>query len=64
MIAHIEWAWFDRFRAARLFRYELPVAAFEDLGDAGMWVARGEVERPLAIETLDDLPAALAGTGR
>jgi hypothetical protein len=62
MIAHIEWAWFERFRTARLFRYELPLAAFEDLDDAGMWVARGEVE-PIGVETLDDLPAALAEQG-
>ena len=62
MIAHIEWAWFERFRTARLFRYELPVAAFEDLDDAGMWVARTEVE-PLGVDILDDLPLALAGEG-
>jgi hypothetical protein len=59
MIAHIEWAWFERFRTGRLYRYELPVAAFEDLGDTGMWVARGEVD-PIALEVIDDLPAALA----
>ena len=59
MIARIEWAWFERFRTGRLFRYELPAAAFEDLDDAGMWVARGEVE-PIAVELIDDLPAALA----
>jgi hypothetical protein len=62
MIAHIEWAWFERFRNARLYRYELPLAAFEDLDDAGMWVARGEVE-PVGVETLDDLPRALAEQG-
>jgi hypothetical protein len=62
MIAHIEWAWFERFRMGRLYRYELPVAAFEDLDDAGMWVARTEVE-PISVETIDDLPAALAEQG-
>ncbi len=62
MIAHVEWAWFERLRTARLYRYELPLAAFEDLGDTGMWVARGEVE-PLGVEILDDLPAALAEQG-
>jgi hypothetical protein len=60
MIAHIEWAWFERFRSGRLFRYELPVAPFEDLNEAGMWVARGDVE-PVGVEVIDDLPAALAG---
>jgi hypothetical protein len=59
VIAHIEWAWFERFRTGRLYRYELPVAAFEDLDDAGTWVARGEVE-PIAVEVINDLPAALA----
>lgn len=59
MIAHIEWAWFERFRAGRLYRYELPAAAFEDLHDAGMWVSRRAVE-PIAVEVIDDLPAALA----
>jgi len=58
-IAHIEWAWFERFRAARLTRYELPVEPFESLEDAGMWVSREAVE-PLAVEPLDDLAAAMA----
>ena len=26
MIAHIEWAWFERLRTQRLYRYELPAA--------------------------------------
>jgi hypothetical protein len=62
MIAHIEWVWFERFRTARLYRYELPVNAFEDLNDTGMWVARREVE-PFGVEIVDDLPAALAEQG-
>jgi hypothetical protein len=62
MIAHIEWAWFERFRTGRLYRYELPVDAFEDLDDAGMWVARTEVE-PIGVETIDNLPTALAEQG-
>ncbi|HWA63011.1 MAG TPA: hypothetical protein VG939_16645 [Caulobacteraceae bacterium] len=59
MIAHIEWAWYDRFRTGSIHRYELPTAAFEDLHDAGMWVARETVE-PVAMETITDLGAALA----
>jgi hypothetical protein len=62
MIAHIEWGWFERFRTGRLARYELPAAAFEGLGDAGMWVAREAVE-PVGVEIIDDLPAALAALG-
>lgn len=62
MIAHIEWAWFERFRTGRLFRYELPPAAFEDLDDTGMWVARTELQ-PIGVETVEDLPAALVEQG-
>jgi hypothetical protein len=62
MIAHIEWAWFERFRSGRLFRYELPTAAFEDLNDTGMWVARTAVE-PIGVVAIDNLPAALAEQG-
>jgi hypothetical protein len=62
MIAHIEWAWFERLRTGRLYRYELPSGAFEDLQDAGMWVARSPVE-PIGVDLVDDLPAALAEQG-
>ena len=58
MIAHIEWAWFERMKAAVLYRYALPPTSFEDLDDAGMWVSRAPVT-PLGMETLADLPAAL-----
>lgn len=58
MIAHIEWAWYERLHAASTQRYDLPTAAFEDLNDAGMWVSRTPVA-PLRMETIDDLPAAL-----
>jgi len=61
-IAHIEWAWFEQLRTARLYRYELPAEPFEDLNDAGMWVCRSAVE-PLAMEALTDLPAALRAEG-
>ena len=61
-IAHIEWAWFERLRAAAIHRYELPADAFENLDDAGMWVARSAVT-PLGMETVPDLPAALAALG-
>ena len=59
MIAHIEWAWFDRLCSQRLYRYELPSAEFEDVGDVGTWISRVAVE-PIAVEVIDDLPAALA----
>jgi hypothetical protein len=62
MIAHIEWSWFERLRAQRLYRYDLPPADFEDLGDAGMWVCSNPVE-PIAVDLIEDLPAALAADG-
>jgi hypothetical protein len=62
MIAHVERAWLDRLSAARIHRYALPADVFESLDDAGMWVARSAVT-PLAMETLDDLPAELAAQG-
>jgi hypothetical protein len=57
-VAHIEWAWFERMKAATLHRYELPAEPFEDLDDAGMWVSRAPVT-PISMQTLTDLPAAL-----
>ncbi|HEY1926831.1 MAG TPA: hypothetical protein VGG92_05155 [Caulobacteraceae bacterium] len=62
MIAHIEWAWFERWRRGVIHRYELPVDDFEDLQDAGMWVARRSVA-PIDMTTIDDLPQALAEAG-
>jgi len=62
MIAHIEWAWFERLKTTRLFRYTLPAATFEDLHDHGAHVGREAVE-PEAVEVIDDLPAALAAEG-
>jgi hypothetical protein len=59
MVAHIEWAWFERLRATRLYRYTMPAETFEDMGDAGMWVSRSVVQQQ-AVEPVEDLPAALA----
>lgn len=58
MIAYVETGWLDTIRSARLTRYEFATDAFESLDDAGMWVAR-EAVTPIAVETIDDLPAAL-----
>lgn len=58
IIAHIEWAWLERLRTARICRYELPCESFEALHDAGMWVSRQPVE-PLSAEVIRNLPAAL-----
>ena len=51
MLAHVEWAWFDALKSEVIYRYELPVDGFEDLGDAGMWVSREPVT-PLAVERI------------
>lgn len=59
ILAHIEQVWLDRVAATPIHRYELPADSFEDLADAGMWVSRQAVA-PLAVETLPDLPAAMA----
>jgi hypothetical protein len=61
-IAHIEWAWLERVRTAVIHRYELPVTPFEDLDDAGMWVARTPV-KPIGREILDDLTAEMRAIG-
>jgi hypothetical protein len=59
MVAHIEWAWFERLATARLYRYRMPADSFADLNDAGMWVSRSVVQ-PDGMDVIDDLPAALA----
>ena len=61
-IAHIEWAWFERVRTMMIHRYEFAPGGFETINDAGMWVSRA-TERPIAMETLTDLPAAMAAEG-
>jgi hypothetical protein len=62
VIAHIERAWLGRLTGARLYRYELSPASFEDLQDAGMWVSRSAAA-VLRVDVFDDLPAALQRLG-
>ncbi|MET0294351.1 MAG: DUF6886 family protein [Phenylobacterium sp.] len=62
ILAHIEWDWFERVTRGAIHRYELPTEGFEDLGDAGMWICRETVE-PLGMQTLSNIPAALAELG-
>jgi hypothetical protein len=55
--------WLDRFRAGRVFAYELPVESFERYGRAaGYWVSRGTVQ-PLEVVELTDLLARHAEAG-
>ena len=56
MIAFITRDWFATMAAHRLWRYEMPAAAFEDIGDAGMHVSR-QTLRPVRTDALDVLPA-------
>jgi hypothetical protein len=61
-IAHIEWRWFDRVKTGSIHRYGLAPGGFENLDEAGMWVSR-TTERPVSMETIVDLPAAMAAAG-
>jgi hypothetical protein len=62
-VVAVESGWIGKIASTRLFRYTLPAAPFRCLdAGAGYWVAREPV-MPLAIETLDDLPGAIAGEG-
>jgi hypothetical protein len=58
VLAHIESAWLESVSRSVLYRYELPSDDFEALHDAGMWVSREPV-RPMRVDKLSDLPAAL-----
>jgi hypothetical protein len=63
MVIAVEAAWLDAIRSCTLYRYELPPASFA-LADAvaGHWVSREPV-RPLAVEPVGDLLAAVAAGG-
>lgn len=53
-LAYIEAGWLERLRAATIYRYDMPIAHFKDIDDAGMWVAEDPV-KPLNLEVLNDL---------
>jgi hypothetical protein len=59
MIAFVEQSRADSLTTEAVYRYEMPVPSFEDIGDAGMWVSRAPVT-PLRIDTLTDLPRELS----
>jgi hypothetical protein len=58
-VAYIETDWMVQLESAGLYRYELPVATFQNLDDAGMWVSRSYI-RPIRTERLINLPDRLA----
>jgi hypothetical protein len=62
MVAFVEHAAADTVGRGSIYRYELPSSGFQPLDDAGMWVSRGGAVA-LAVEWIDDLPAALEAQG-
>jgi hypothetical protein len=63
MLAHVEWAWWDRLVDAQLYRYELPADSFRPIDDDNwMWVSDETVE-PMERVRIENLPAALASEG-
>ncbi|MBN9333523.1 DUF6886 family protein [Devosia sp.] len=59
----IEEAWVQRLESGRLHRYAMPNDGFVLQDEsAGYWVSHGAVD-PLGVETLDDLPGAIAAEG-
>ncbi|HEX4303928.1 MAG TPA: hypothetical protein VHZ78_14110 [Rhizomicrobium sp.] len=58
-VAYVEASWLDRLKAATVYRYDLPVTGFEDIGDVGMWVSRTAVQ-PLRIDAFAALDRRLA----
>jgi len=57
-IAFIEQSWEERFNSGSVYRYELPVSSFEEVGELGMWVSRTSVT-PLGVTRLSNLPGEL-----
>lgn len=63
MLAHVEWAWWDRLASEHLYRYELAGEGFRPIdGDNWMWVSDQPVE-PIERLTIPSLPTALAEEG-
>jgi len=59
----IEWAWFDRLRASRLYCYQLPPETFECIDEcAGYFVSREPVA-PARVDVCDDVVAELRQRG-
>ena len=59
----IEWTWWDRFRAARVYLYRMPAASFElHAAEAGYYVSR-EVIVPLECVQIADLVERHKGAG-
>jgi hypothetical protein len=61
-VAYVEHRWLERIRHTNVFRYDMPTATFEPVGDVGMWVSRTSV-RPSFCEMIEDLPHRLVDAG-
>ncbi|MFB9951799.1 DUF6886 family protein [Rhizobium puerariae] len=61
-VAYIERTWLDRLGHETIYRYEMPADEFEDLDDAGMWVARRSVI-PKALAAMSGLDREFASRG-
>ena len=63
VIAAIESNWLDRLRRTTIYRYTLPGESFELRNEsAGYWVSEREI-RPIGVEPIRDLMAALVDAG-
>ena len=62
MVACVEWAWLDRLRETRLYRYTMPPELFRFHSVPGTWVSR-EAVVPQAVEPVGDLLEALRSAG-
>lgn len=60
--AFIERRWLERLSAETIHRYEMAAEAFENLDDAGMWVARRRVI-PMARTAISRLDQEFAPRG-
>ncbi len=56
--AFVEKRWLERLQIGVIYRYEMPIEAFEEVGDVGMWVARKTII-PLRTDAISDLPTRI-----
>jgi hypothetical protein len=59
-LAYVEQAWWNRLSSATIYRYDMPAKPFTRVDDeGGFWVSR-EVVAPSGVQSISDLPNALA----
>ncbi len=62
MLAYIEERWLTELQETTIYRYEMPIATFESLEDAGMWVSISAVQ-PLQTTPFCSLDTRLENEG-